>query len=460
MIRMSAAELLSVFPGSTENAADFTIQGVEIDSRKSCAGRLFIAIKGEQFDGHDFVAAAQDKGAAAALVESRIDDCDLPQLVVADTRQAMAQLARHWRRQLQPTVVAITGSNGKTTVKEMLGQILSAQQPTLVTRGNLNNDIGVPLTLFELNQQQRFAVIEMGANHRHEIRQLVAIAEPDVVFVNNARPAHVEGFGSLQGVVEAKGEMYQFCSPEARAVFNDDEEAVSYWRSVVATQDQLSFSSAHQADVCARVELQQGVGLQLSYAGQQAQCDLQVYGAHNAQNALAAISLALACGLSLTDAAQALQGFQGVAGRQQIVKGVKDSTLINDSYNANPDSLSAAIQVLCEMPGEHWLALGDMAELGEQAQEFHNQAALEAQQAEVARFFAFGEMSCRAASEFGREGYCFTSHQEMADFIEQHINSNVVLLIKGSRSAGMEKVVSLLSQHNANNHPSGVSHAV
>ncbi len=459
MIRMSAAELLQVFPDSAAGDVDFTIDGVEIDSRKACDGRLFIAIKGDQFDGHDFVAAAAKKGAAAALVESRVES-DIPQLVVADTRQAMAQLARHWRRQLQPTVVAITGSNGKTTVKEMLGQILAAHQPTLVTRGNLNNNIGVPLTLFELRAEQRFAVIEMGANHRDEIRQLVAIAEPDIVYVNNAQAAHVEGFGSLQGVVEAKGEMYQFCSPDARAVFNDDEAAVAYWRSVVATQNHLSFSSRHEADITARVELQPGVHLQLAYAGQSAQCDLQVYGAHNAQNALAAISLAVACELPLATAAQALQGFQSVDGRQQIVKGVKDSTLINDSYNANPDSLAVAVNVLCEMPGEHWLALGDMAELGEQAQDFHHQAALQAQQAGVTHFFAIGEMSCHAASEFGAAGFCFTSHQEMADFIEQQINSNVVLLIKGSRSAGMEKVVSLLSQHNANTHPSGVSHAV
>ncbi|MDJ0832052.1 MAG: UDP-N-acetylmuramoyl-tripeptide--D-alanyl-D-alanine ligase [Gammaproteobacteria bacterium] len=459
MIRMSAAELTSVFPGSSTSDADYSFEGVEIDSRKPCDGRLFIAIKGEQFDGHDFVAAAQEKGAVAALVETPVD-CPMPQLVVSDTRQAMAELARYWRRQLNPTVVAITGSNGKTTVKEMLGQILAAQQPILVTQGNLNNDIGVPLTLFRLSAEHRFAVIEMGANHRHEIRQLVGIAEPDIVYVNNAQAAHVEGFGSLQGVVEAKGEMYQFCSPGACAVFNADEPAVEYWRSVVATQNHLSFSSQYQADVTAEVELQQGIGLQLAYAGQQAQCQLQLFGAHNAQNALAAITLAVACGLQLAAAAQALEAFQGVAGRQQLVKGVKDSTLINDSYNANPDSLSVAIHVMCEMPGEHWLALGDMAELGAQALDFHKQAATQAQQAGVTRFFALGDMSCQAAREFGAAGHCFSSHQEMADFIEQQIDSNVVLLVKGSRSAGMEQVVSLLTQHNANNHPSGVSHAV
>ena len=293
MIRMSGAELLQLFPQADAVADSFAFAGVEIDSRKPCDGRLFIAIKGERFDGHDFVAAARDKGAVAALVESRVD-AEIPQLVVGDTRMAMGQLALNWRRKLGPKVIAITGSNGKTTVKEMLGRILGAQQPTLVTQGNLNNDIGVPLTLFRLAADQPFAVIEMGTNHRHEIRYMLGIAEPDIVFVNNAGAAHVEGFGSLQGVIEAKGEMYQFCRPQALAVFNEDEAAVDYWRSVVATSSQLSFSSDHQADVTAQVELtSQGIRLEIRHAGQRAQCRLDVHGAHNAQNALAAISLAL-----------------------------------------------------------------------------------------------------------------------------------------------------------------------
>lgn len=444
MISMNSQQLNAIVKPLEDMSASFIFTGVEIDSRKDCNDALFVAIGGENFDGHDFVRQAVDKGAVAAIVERRLD-ISIPQLLVEDAKKTLGALARAWRKQLQPVVIAITGSNGKTTVKEMLGQILSSQQHTLKTEGNLNNDIGVPLTLFQLSQQHRFAVIEMGANHSDEIRQLMAIAEPDVVYVNNARAAHVEGFGSLEAVVRAKGEMYQYCSQQAVAVFNDDEEAVKYWKSICATQNQLDFSTAHNASVNAGSKrTDKGLALTLSYQGQQGQSEIYVQGEHNVQNALAAISLALACGLSLSQATAGLDNFSGVKGRQAFIQGVKGSLIMDDSYNANPDSLAAAVKVLCDLKGTPWLALGDMAELGANSLALHLDAVAEARDAGVEQFFALGEMSCQSASVFGDSGFCFNRHAEMAEFLKQRLNSNVNLLIKGSRSAHMDKLVDAL----------------
>lgn len=459
MIAMDATQLLELFPQQHPIGEIFAINNVVIDSRQPCAGALFVALKGEHFDGHEFVAVAQEKGAVAVVVEHEVD-VNIPQLLVPDSKQALADLARFWRRQSKATVVAITGSNGKTTVKEMLGQILSSQQQTLKTAGNLNNDIGVPLTLFRLSDSDSFAVIEMGANHVGEIRQLVQIAEPDIVYVNNARPAHVEGFGSLQAVIEAKGEMYQYCSPGAIAVFNMDEPANEYWRSVSKASHQWRFSLQQMSDVSAEFENSaNGLVLTVTGQGEQASCELKVQGAHNAHNALAAITLALACGLTLQQAVTGLQDFNGVKGRQQFIRGINDCLIIDDSYNANPDSLAAAIEVLCALKGEAWLALGDMAELGEDSAQMHQQAVQNAKHSGVKKLYALGERSCQAAAVFGDDGYCFSEHAKLADFVRPRLNSNVNLLIKGSRSAQMEKLVMALTSRQMSS-TSGGQHAV
>lgn len=460
MIQMHADILTELFPQISGNLHDFFLHGIEIDSRKNCDGVLFIAIKGENFDGHDFIDTAYKKGAVAALVQKRVDS-SIAQFKVDDTRQAMAQLANYWRKLINPQVVAITGSNGKTTVKEMLGRILPDQFRTVLTEGNLNNDIGVPLTLFRLSEADRFAVIEMGANHQLEIRFLLSIAEPDIVYVNNARMAHVEGFGSIQAVIEAKGEMYQFCKPDALAVFNDDEEAVDYWKSIAATDKQLDFSRRHQCTVTgSSQDMEEGLMLTVTHQQQQVKCTLNVHGSHNAQNALAAITIGLACGVDFQQAVSSLEGFGGVKGRQQFVPGLNHSQLIDDSYNANPDSLSAAVKVLCGLKGRAWLALGDMAELGEQTEQLHKQAAIEAREAGVEQFFALGDMSCQAANEFAELGFCFNQHDTMADFIARRITSDVNLLIKGSRSAAMEKVVDLLSHEYKGPYQAGDSRVI
>lgn len=457
MIHMSSQELFSVFPQTSLEHLDFHFSGVEIDSRKSCAEMLFIALKGDSFDGHEYAAAAASKGAVAAIVEHELA-LDIPQIVVSDTRLALARLANYWRTRINPLVVAITGSNGKTSVKEMLGRILSSQASTLVTPGNFNNDIGVPLTLFKLSAQDRYAVIEMGANHPQEIRNLLSIAEPDVVYVNNAQAAHIQGFGSLQGVAQAKGEMYQYCNSDAIAVFNQDEPFCDYWMSVASSQRRIRFSSQQPSDVSAKgAMLSDGIRLQLDYQQQAFTCELKVYGEHNIQNALAAITLAIACGIDAASCCQALQGFAGVKGRQQFVSGVNNSLIINDSYNANPGSLKAALKVLCALHGHAWLALGDMAEMGDESLQMHQTAVAEARAMGVEKLYTIGAMSCQAASLFGEDGYCFDTHEEMAHALAGQLGEGVNLLVKGSRSAGMEKLVELITPFPINK---GVNHAV
>ena len=461
MIHLNSQQLLQLFPQVENELAQFAFTSVVIDSRQSTKDSLFVAIRGEHFDGHEFINKAAEQGAVAAIVDTFQDDSAIPQIVVNDTRLALAQLASFWRKKVNPVVVAITGSNGKTTVKEMLGQILSQQGQTLMTAGNFNNEIGVPLTLFRLSESDRFAVIEMGANHRQEIALLVEIAEPDIVYVNNAVAAHLEGFGSLQGVIEAKGEMYQHCKRTALAVFNNDENSVDYWKSNSAADKQLSFSSKQQADITGQsVQLADGLKLTVSYQQQQFECNLKVFGLHNAQNALAAITLAIACGVNAQQACHYLNAFSGVKGRQQFFAGVNESVIIDDSYNANPDSLAAAIKVLCALDGTPWLALGDMAEIGEQSLQMHQQAVTEAKDEGVQQFFALGKMSCQAADVFAENGFCFDKHDEMAEFLASRLHRNINLLVKGSRSAGMEKVVEKLTLKANPADAGGVNNAV
>ncbi len=434
--------------------------GVQTDSRVDCRGRLFVALSGEHFDGHDFAAEALRKGAAAVMVERELE-LDGAQLIVENSHGALGALAWHWRQQMQPKVFAITGSNGKTTVKEMLRHILAqcrAPQQVHATPGNLNNHIGVPLTLLRLSPSHRYAVVEMGANHRHEIEKLVAIADPDIVLVNNARPAHIEGFGSLQGVIRAKGEMYECARQDAIAIFNDDEDAVEYWRSIATPEQQMGFSIRYDADITGGYRHRQG-GLDIRYTDgiEDGAFHLNMQGEHNVYNALAAITLAIAAGVPLADAGHALEGFSGVPGRQQFLPGLNHSRLIDDSYNANPDSVAAALRVLHLQPGERWLALGDMAELGDRAAELHHETAELARRLGVSEFFAYGEHSCRAAEVFGKQGFCFSDKAFMIEFIARRLRPEVTLLIKGSHGSGMDELVRALRGEEP---PTGGKHAV
>ncbi len=446
MISMSLPALAEMLGASADSLPDMMFSGVTIDSRKSCEGKLFVAIKGVNFDGHSFVDQAYQNGAVVALVEQQ-QQCDIAQIEVADCKQAMGQLANYWRRHCNPCVVALTGSNGKTTVKEMLHQILSRQAATLANRGNFNNDIGVPLTLFELEQNHEFAIIEMGANHRGEIARLAEIAEPDIVYVNNVAAAHLAGFGDVQGVVEAKGELYAYCTDKQKALFNADEVASQYWKGLCAAQTQISCGLKNKADVTATWSAEkETLKVEFAYQGDTHGCELAVIGEHNVRNALAAVSLAILCGSEFTAAVDNLAGFSGVKGRLQMLPGPSRSRLIDDSYNANPDSLEAGIKVLCSLQGSAWLALGDMGELGAEAAALHRKAAQTARQYGVEKLFGVGEMSCIASEEFGDAGYCSERIEEMAEIILSQIHQGVNLLVKGSRAAGMERLVAMLSQ--------------
>jgi UDP-N-acetylmuramoyl-tripeptide--D-alanyl-D-alanine ligase len=446
MISLSMTSLAAVVGASADGLPEPSFSGVTIDSRKSCDGKLFVAIRGDNFDGHSFVDQAYQNGAVIALVEQR-QPCDIPQIQVADCKQAIGQLANHWRRHCDPCVIALTGSNGKTTVKEMLNQILSRQAATLATRGNLNNDIGVPLTLFELDPEHEFAIIEMGANHRGEIANLARIAEPDIVYVNNVAAAHLAGFGDVQGVIEAKGELYAYCSRQHKALFNADEVASQYWQDICAAQTRISCGLQNEADVRASWStVDESLKIEFSYQGETFTCELDLIGEHNVRNAVAAVALAILGGCDFSAAVRNLAGFSGVKGRLQILPGPSRSRLIDDSYNANPDSLEAGIKVLCSLQGSAWLALGDMAELGEEAVELHREAAETARRLGVEKFFGVGEMSCIASETFGEGGYCSEHIEDMAETILSQIHEGVNLLVKGSRAAGMERLVTLLTQ--------------
>ncbi len=457
MIEMTLQDLSQLVADTSDTFPDKSFHGVAIDSRKDCSGRLFVAIRGDRLDGHDYVESAYRDGAVAALVEIETA-CEIPQIRVVDCRLAMAQLANHWRRTCRATVIALTGSNGKTTVREMLRQVLSKQAPTLASQANFNNDIGLPLTLFDLSVDDRYAIVELGANHPQEIASLAKIAEPDIVYVNNVAAAHLAGFGSLQGVIEAKGELYAYCQPHHRAVFNLDESAHQYWDSLCAARHKISCALDCDADVRANWSaVQEGLSLEAIYGDQKHTSRLRVFGEHNARNALAAITVAIMAGVDFQEAMKNLSDFSGVKGRLQMLQGPHHSRVIDDTYNANPDSLEVGVKVLCALKGSAWLALGDMAELGDESEALHRQAGQTARRFGVEKLFGIGPMSCVASQEFGDAGYCFEQIGEMADSILGQIHQDVNLLVKGSRSAAMEKLIETLVNHDRGR---GARHAI
>ncbi|HSM98215.1 MAG TPA: UDP-N-acetylmuramoyl-tripeptide--D-alanyl-D-alanine ligase, partial [Gallionella sp.] len=376
--------------GGTLAGADVRFDAVSSDSRKIAQGDLFVALRGEHFDGCEFVATAAQAGAAAALVnaDSYREPAaggreqgtgpapGIPLLLVDDTRLALGKLAAWWRRQFDISLVAITGSNGKTTVKEMLAAILreaaGSADAVLATQGNLNNDIGMPLTLLKLNAAHRYAVIEMGMNHSGEIDYLTQIAAPDVALINNASGAHLAGLGSVEAVAQAKGEIFAGLQHHGTAVINADDAHAPLWRALAGAHPLLEFGLDPQADVRGAWQ-PRGFGLRLDVTAPQGifSADLQVPGAHNARNALAATAAAIVLNIPLETIAKGLESFGGVAGRMQRKAALHGAILIDDTYNANPASLRAAISVLAQAAGKRILVLGDMGELGGDAPKFH-----------------------------------------------------------------------------------------
>ena len=441
-IRSDLARAADWLDGERRGEAAFA--GVATDSRALEAGNLFVALQGPNHDGHDHVADAAAAGAAAAVVSHPVD-VDLPQLVVPDTLTALGELARQWRIACGVPVVGITGSNGKTTVKEMTAAILGQSGPTLATRGNLNNLIGVPLTLLRLTPEHRFAVIEMGANHAGEIARLAAIAGPRVGVVTNAGAAHLEGFGSLEGVARAKGELFQALPAEGIAVINADDAFASLWQGLAAGRV-LTFGLG-DADVTADWEGDAaGSRLLLQTPSGDAPVDLATPGRHNVLNALAATATALAAGAELAAVKAGLEAVRPVAGRLATRRGRHGARLLDDSYNANPGSLQAGLDVLASCAGRRLLALGDMAELGGDERAEHVHAGEAARTAGVEGLFATGELSRLAAEAFGAGGRHFAGVDQLIAALEPELAPEVTLLVKGSRSARMERVVEALAE--------------
>ena len=417
------------------------LDSVATDSRSVTSDQLFIAIKGERFDAHDFVAGLAGK-AGAALVD-RLIDCDLPQIVVKDTRVALAQFAAKWRQQFDMPLVALTGSNGKTTVKEMLSAILAVKGEVLSTLGNLNNDLGVPLTLLRLGQQHDFAVIEMGANHFDEIAFLTNIGKPDVAILNNAGASHLEGFGSVEGVSRAKAEIFQGLDDSGIAIINADDEYADYWQGCVAGKQVISFGMENAATVQGKAT-PTGT-LVLNYADNSVEIDLALLGQHNKRNALAAASAAIAVGANLQEIKQGLESLKPVKGRLTPYVGLKNIRLIDDTYNANPSSMKAAIDVLTEFTeGTRVLVLGDMGELGEDVASLHADIGRYAQEQSIDQLYCLGKYSAEAANAFGENARHFLEIEPLLHGLNNQLNNNMTLLVKGSRSMRMERVVEAL----------------
>lgn len=421
------------------------ITGVCTDSRLIQPGNLFIAIEGEHFDGHVFVQQVAEKGAAAAIVNRKIDGVSIPQFVVADPLIALAQIATAHRQTMHCPVIALTGSNGKTSVKEMIAAILP--EPSHATKGNLNNHIGAPLSVLALTPEHRYAVFELGANHLGEIAHTVAVVKPHVALINNIAPAHVEGFGSIDGVAKAKGEIYQGLTNDGIAVVNDDDRYAHFWDALLQNKKTIRFSLNHPADVYA-----QNVRLDSHGRGQFAlvlpngtkEIQLQVLGLHNVRNALAAAACCYAIGVSLEDIAQGLSRFTGVKGRMTVLIGKNDATVIDDTYNANLRSVLAGLEVLAERPGEKIFVFGDMGELGEWATQHHQEVGAEAQRLGINQLLTCGTLSKFSSNAFGGEGHHFTSQDDLVRFLSNKLNSNTTVLVKGSRSSAMEKIVQQL----------------
>lgn len=430
---------------SAEVAQQIPLERVERDSRNAQAGDLFLALKGERFDAHEFVPQVADK-ASAALVAHPVEAA-IPQVVVPDVRLALGQLAKAWREQFTHPVIGLTGSNGKTTLKEMLTAILSQQGQTLATLGNLNNDIGVPLTLLRLRAEDQFAVIEMGANHFGEIDYLTQMALPNVAILNNAGAAHLEGFGDIAGVARAKGEIFAGLAADGVAVINADDTYARYWRELNKARKVLSFGFAAEADL--RGEWTTDHQLLIYKGTESVAVRLKLLGKHNQLNALAAAAGATALGLSLAVIKQGLESLQPVKGRLNPKQGQHGGLVIDDTYNANPSSTAAAIAVLAEQQGRKILVLGDMAELGNTGEQLHFELGQLAKSAGIDGLYSLGRLSAAASEAFGKGAYAFQDLAELLAALVPNLTADTQLLVKGSRSARMERVVEALVEQGA-----------
>jgi UDP-N-acetylmuramoyl-tripeptide--D-alanyl-D-alanine ligase len=427
--------------------ADAEFARVSIDSRKIDDGSLFVAIKGERFDGNDYVANAHSRGAAGALV-SRVEDGPLPQVTVADTKLAFGQMARAWKRNFGIPVIAVTGSNGKTTVKELIVSILGCSRNVCATQGNLNNDIGVPLTLMTLDEAHDVLVVELGANHAGEIAYLSDVVQPTVGIISNANAAHLEGFGSIAGVAAAKGELLDYLPRAGTAVLNADDDFYADWRTRSRAQTIVAFGFSAGAECTVQGDIVAEPGgsvftMRLP-GGELRDIKLPLIGRHNVLNALAAAAAADAIGVTADDNARGLAEAQAVGGRLNILAGRAGSTVIVDSDNANPASVRAALDYLEALPGQRVLVLGDMAELGEHSDELHAAIGAYARH-RCDSLLTIGEHSSAAARAFGSDGASFADIATLDTALNSLLGADTTVLIKGSRVMQLDQLVARLA---------------
>lgn len=429
---------------------DRAIESVSTDTRAIDAGALFVALVGERFDAHDFAAQAVESGAGALLV-SRIVESDVPQLLVKDTKLALGQLGALVHQSCQTPTVAITGSAGKTTVKEMVASIMEQKGRVLFTAGNFNNDIGVPLTLLRSTPEDDYAVIEMGANHIGEIAYTTNLVKADVALVNNVAAAHLEGFGSLDGVKQAKGEIYQGLKPGSVAIINLDSNGGEYWHSVLADKRVKSFSVIDSdADFFAKdISLNSSGEAEFTLVSPVGDVviKLGIVGQHNVANALAATALALELGANLEMVQSGLAQLSKVKGRVEVIELNDTIKLIDDSYNASVPAMKAAADLLASFTGTRWLILGNMAELGDESLALHRQVGEHAAPFKFEHVLTYGADAKAISEECG--GIHFSTHQSMIDYIKQHLaqhQEQQTLLVKGANSAGMSKVATAVKE--------------
>lgn len=423
------------------------VADIVTDTRNLTPGSLFVALVGERFDAHEFIAQARRSGAVAAVVEKNVDD-PLPQLVVADTRLALGLLGRARRRAWAGPLVAVTGNSGKTTVKQMLAGLLEQGGSTLATHGNLNNDIGAPLTLLGLCNEHRRAVVELGANHLGEIAWTASLAEPDIAVITNVTGAHVGEFGGMGQIAQAKAEILASLPAGGVAVLNREDRYYHLWEALAAPRDVLDFGWDARARLRAETLACDALGrysFTLIYDGRHlGRIQLAMLGRHNVANALAAAACALAMGFDEDLLAAGLAAVRPMPGRLCLVDGIRDARLMDDSYNANPGAVKAALETLASLPSPRWCLLGAMGELGQDSDALHAEAGRQAKALGIDVLVSLGEAARAASLAFGDQGQHFDDREALLHHVLLHLPPNASVLVKGSRSAGMEAVVTAL----------------
>ncbi|MFH4435772.1 UDP-N-acetylmuramoyl-tripeptide--D-alanyl-D-alanine ligase [Vibrio diabolicus] len=453
MIKVTLSQIANITRGELFGD-DLLIDVVSTDTRAIDHGALFVALVGERFDAHNFCQQAVDAGAGALLVQKRLD-VNVPQVVVSDTKMALGELASWVHQTCQTPTVAITGSCGKTTVKEMVASILQLKGKVLFTAGNFNNDIGVPLTLLRSQQDDDYAVIELGANHIGEIAYTTQLVKPDIALVNNVAAAHLEGFGSIDGVKQAKGEIYQGLAAGSIAIVNLDSNGETKWESVLADKEVITFSQSNSAadyyasNIVMNAAGEASFNLHIAASSQEIELSLGIIGQHNVANAIAASIIALQMGATLEEVRAGLKHLNKVKGRVEVEALSEKIKLIDDSYNASVPAMKAAVDLLAAFPGQRWLILGNMAELGEESLALHRQVGEHAAPQKFEHVLTYGA-DAKVISELC-QGIHFETHQEMIEYIKQHLDQavpeNHTILVKGANGARMFEVAAALKEY-------------